>query len=99
MYKRVALILAVAFLMAVEVQAARRGGRGGCANGQCGIQTSYYQPATKVAADSSNAAAAAVVQASATQPTADAVSTTTVESYQVASQPARRGVFRRWSSR
>ena len=95
MYKRVLLIVAVTLFLAVEVQAARRG-RGGCANGQCGIQTTYVQADAKVAAIAPAPRTSAVAQASANQPV-DAVSTTTVETQQVAIQPARRGIFRRWS--
>ncbi len=98
MFKRVALVAAVALFIAADVQAGRFGSRGGCPNGQCGMRTASYQPAMKVASQSTDALPQPVVQASATEPIAPAVTaTTSPPTEQVASQTTRTRLFRRWS--
>jgi hypothetical protein len=92
MFKRVALVAAVAMFMAMDVQAGIFGSRGGCANGQCGMRTASDQPASKVAVQTT--AAPPVAQASGSEACSPAVSASTQPSQQVAT---RTRMFRRWS--
>ncbi|RPH76874.1 MAG: hypothetical protein EHM80_13705 [Nitrospiraceae bacterium] len=94
MIKRVALLMAVALFVAVDVQAGRFGSRGGCANGQCG-KPAYYQTDAKVAVQTAQPMKKAVVQASATEPNATVETASAPQTQQVVSQTARRRVFRR----
>ena len=96
MIKRVALLLAVALFVAAEVEAGRFS-RGGCANGQCGrpayYQTGVYQTGAKVAVQPANQA---VVQASATEPSAAVEAAVEPQAQPVVvNQTARRRIFRR----
>ena len=99
MIRRVALLLAVALFVAVDVEAGRFS-RGGCANGQCGRPTYYqadaYQTGAKVAVQTAQPANRPVVQATATEPSA-AVETAVASQTRpvVADQTARRRIFRR----
>ena len=98
MMRRVALLLAVALFVAVDVEAGRFS-RGGCANGQCGrsgyYQADAYQTSAKVAVQTARPANQAVVQASATEPSAAVETAIAPQTQPVFNQTARRRVFRR----
>jgi hypothetical protein len=93
MLKRVALMVALAMVIGAEAQAGRF--RGGCPTGQCGMST--YQPVQKVAQQAPKSETK-VVTASATAPAPAVTSTEQSQQPQyVASQPARRVIFRRFA--
>ena len=98
MIRRVALLLAVALFVAVDVEAGRFS-RGGCANGQCGrpayYQADAYQTGAKVAVQTAQPANQAVVQASATEPAAVETAVASQTRPVVVDQTTRRRIFRR----
>ena len=97
MFKRVALMAAVAMFMAMDIQAGIFGSRGGCPNGQCGMRATSQQVAKKVAVQSTETPPQPVAQVAATEANTPALSATTLQNQQVASQTTRTRLLRRWS--